>query len=267
MNGTASAKATKEFVGKPGRRVSAFRPPEFTASSSIGKRSGATTFAGWRTVRTTERRASRKTWSAKTLIEVARDASRRLCGEVAARELCLFLVGTFERAAGLRQEDIVEGRLVELQVRDLDSGGVEGPHDVGEVGVAGSKADGHTLRRSAGIPEPGKDLRHAGRVGGIVRNRFDRRPTDLGLELVGGAFGDDVAVVDDPDAVGEHVRFLEVLRGQEDGHLVVACKTSNLVPESRPALDVQPGRRLVEEEDAGAVDERHRQIEPTLHPA
>src|SRR4051812_28307536 len=140
MNGTASAKATKEFVGKPGRRVSAFRPPEFTASSSIGKRSGATTFAGWRTVRTTERRASRKTWSAKTLIQAgpASDASRRLCGEVAAGELGLFLVGTFERAAGLRQEDIVERRLMELQVRDLDCGGVERPHDVGEVGVAGS---------------------------------------------------------------------------------------------------------------------------------
>ena len=59
MNGTASAKATNEFVGKPGRFVSAFRPPELTASSSIGKSSGATTFAGWRTVRTTERRPSR----------------------------------------------------------------------------------------------------------------------------------------------------------------------------------------------------------------
>ena len=61
MNGTASAKATNELVGKPGSRVSAFKPPELTASSSIGNSSGATTFAGWRTVRTTERRASRKT--------------------------------------------------------------------------------------------------------------------------------------------------------------------------------------------------------------
>src|SRR3954452_19500722 len=59
MNGTASAKATKEFVGKPGRFVAAFSPPEFTASSSIGKSNGATTFAGWRTVRTTERRPRR----------------------------------------------------------------------------------------------------------------------------------------------------------------------------------------------------------------
>jgi hypothetical protein len=59
MNGTASAKATNESVGKPGRCVSALRPPELTARSSIGKSSGATTLAGWRIVRTTERRPSR----------------------------------------------------------------------------------------------------------------------------------------------------------------------------------------------------------------
>src|SRR5205823_6498679 len=67
MNGTASAKATKELVGKPGRRVSAFRPPELTASNSNGKTSGEITFAGCRTVRTTERLPSWKTWSARTL--------------------------------------------------------------------------------------------------------------------------------------------------------------------------------------------------------
>jgi hypothetical protein len=58
MNGIASAKATNESVGNPGNRVAALRPPEFTARSSIGKTRGATTFAGCRIVRTTERRAS-----------------------------------------------------------------------------------------------------------------------------------------------------------------------------------------------------------------
>ena len=36
---------------------------------------------------------------------------------------------------------------------------------------------------------------------------------------------------------------------------------------ARAALDVEAGRRLVEEEDARPVDERHREIEPALHPA
>jgi hypothetical protein len=45
-NGTASANARNESVGKPGRFVSALRPPAFTASRSIGKISGKTTLAG-----------------------------------------------------------------------------------------------------------------------------------------------------------------------------------------------------------------------------
>ena len=58
MNGTASANATKRSVGKPGISVAGWRPPEFTASRPSGKITGATTFAGWRDWRTTERRAS-----------------------------------------------------------------------------------------------------------------------------------------------------------------------------------------------------------------
>ncbi len=60
MKGTASANATNECVGKPGRCVSALSPPEFTASSIIGKTSGPMMFAeSCLTVRTTERRASK----------------------------------------------------------------------------------------------------------------------------------------------------------------------------------------------------------------
>src|SRR5439155_21561675 len=156
MNGTASAKATNELVGKPGRRVSAFRPPELTASSIIGKSSGAITFAGCRIVRTTDRRASRKTWSASTLIGQPRerfvgprDESRRefssqtgrvacsncFCGELSARRLGFVLVGSLQRAACLRQEHVVESRLVQPQVCDLDSRVVERPDDVREVGL------------------------------------------------------------------------------------------------------------------------------------
>ena len=74
-------------------------------------------------------------------------------------------------------------------------------------------------------------------------------------------------MVDDPDPVGEHIRLLEVLRGQEDRHSLLAGEPSNLVPERRPALRVEHGRRLVEEEDPRPVHERERQVEPALHPA
>ena len=74
-------------------------------------------------------------------------------------------------------------------------------------------------------------------------------------------------MIDDPDAVGEHVGFLEVLRGQEDGDAVVARQPVDLGPQRRPALDVEARGRLVEEEHARPVDERHREVEAPLHPA
>ena len=46
MNGTASANARNESVGKPGRFVDARRPPAFTAMSATGKISGGMMLAG-----------------------------------------------------------------------------------------------------------------------------------------------------------------------------------------------------------------------------
>ena len=46
MNGTASANARKDSVGKPGRLVAAWSPPEFTSISAVGKISGGTHIAG-----------------------------------------------------------------------------------------------------------------------------------------------------------------------------------------------------------------------------
>ena len=48
-------------------------------------------------------------------------------------------------------------------------------------------------------------------------------------------------VVDDPDAVGEHVRLLEVLRGEEDGHAVLAREPRDLLPTGRRG-SAGPGR-------------------------
>ena len=76
-----------------------------------------------------------------------------------------------------------------------------------------------------------------------------------------------MAVVDDPDAVGEDVRLLEVLGRQKDSDLVLTREPGHLVPKRGAALDVETGGRLVEEEHTGAVHKRHREIEPALHPA
>src|SRR5262249_25890830 len=104
-------------------------------------------------------------------------------------------------------------------------------------------------------------------VGGVRRLELDRRSADLLLQRLRRALGDDAAVVDDPDAVGELVGLLEVLGREEDGDALVLRKPAHLVPEGGAALDVQAGRRLVEEEDARAVDERQGEVEPALHAA
>ena len=74
-------------------------------------------------------------------------------------------------------------------------------------------------------------------------------------------------MVDDPDAVGEYVRLLEVLRRQEHRHALGLREPADLRPKGAAALRVQPRRRLVEEEDSRPVDERESEVEAPLHPA
>ena len=137
----------------------------------------------------------------------------------------------------------------------------------GEVGLARARRTATPSVDSHGAPKLAEDRVRAlgvGRIGGLD---LDGRPADLRLQRIGRALGDDAAVVDDPDAVGEDVGLLEVLRGQEDGHALVLREPAHLLPERGAALDVEAGRRLVEEEDARVVHEREREVEPALHPA
>ena len=96
---------------------------------------------------------------------------------------------------------------------------------------------------------------------------LERRPADLRLQRLRRAASHDPAMVDDRDPVGEHVRLLEVLRGEEDGHAVLPGQARDLLPQVRAALRVEPRGGLVEEQDARRVHERERQVEPALHAA
>ena len=108
-----------------------------------------------------------------------------------------------------------------------------------------------------------RQLRPLLRVGG---NRLHRRMRDLRLQLGGSALGHYAPVVDDADAVGEHVGLLQILRGEEDRDAVLLREPSHLGPESRAGLRVEPGRGLVQEEDPRPVHEGQRQVEAALHP-
>ena len=71
------------------------------------------------------------------------------------------------------------------------------------------------------------------------------------LSSPGAALGDQAALVEHRDPVGELVGFLEVLGGEEDGH-AVGHQLADDVPHRAAAARVQSGRRLVQEDDLRA---------------
>ena len=72
------------------------------------------------------------------------------------------------------------------------------------------------------------------------------------------------AVVHDHDALGELVGLVEVVRGEEDRRAGRPAQVDDVLPEVGAAVRVEAGRRLVEEQQLGAVDEPERDVEPAL---
>ena len=74
---------------------------------------------------------------------------------------------------------------------------------------------------------------------------------DAALELRRGALGDDAAVVEHRDPVGELVGLVEVLGGEEDRD-AVGDQLADDLPHGAAAARVQAGGRLVEEDQPGS---------------
>ena len=105
-----------------------------------------------------------------------------------------------------------------------------------------------------------------GDVGAVVDDDLDALAADLRLQLVGGAAGDDPAVVDDGDAVGQLVGLFQVLGGEQEGR-ALAHPVADDLPHAEPAARVEPGRRLVEEEQARPADQGAGEVEAAAHAA
>src|SRR3712207_6278671 len=209
----------------------------------IGKSNAETMTAGWRTVRSMERNARAEIWvESEGLI------------------LRLSLVGlslspALERAARLRQEDVVQARLVEPQVGDLEVSGVQGAHHVGEVAVV--EAYGHGPGLGGDLPAEATQGLGDGITLRRVRGRsLDAGAADLGLQRLRRVLGDDPTLVYDPYPVRQHVGLLQILRGQEDRNPVLTRKPAHLGPQGAAALGIQARRRLVQKEDTRPVDRK-----------
>ena len=71
-------------------------------------------------------------------------------------------------------------------------------------------------------------------------------------------------MVEDTDPVGQSIRLLEVLRGQQDGD-AARDEIPDRLPHDPPAAGIESRGRLVEEDDPRVADERHREVETSSH--
>ena len=217
----ASWKSRKPWTGgKPGRSVLRCRPPMLIARNSEGKM----------TQRREELRAAQR---------VAQRAARERHATRAQRRLAVIRSAA---AARLRRRPRGGGRSCRRRRRRASgctsssdateqAGLVERADDRGDLGGAAGDArsrawqpsrGGRVGRRSA--PSTSRALERAQSSASVGERHVEVRAADLGLQRRRRALGDDPAGADDPDAVGELVGLLEVLRGQEDRRALVACR-------------------------------------------
>ena len=86
--------------------------------------------------------------------------------------------------------------------------------------------------------------------------RAGLRPDDLG----GCAGADDPALVHDRQPVGERLGLVHVVRAQQDRGAVVQ-QVAEQPPDTLPALRVQPGGGLVQEQHLGSTQHGQRQVQ------
>ena len=207
--------------------------------------------------------------------------SRRPAGERAGRgghaalpspwRSCLVVVRRRLRGVpGQGEEHVVERGPAQTDVVDGDPGVVELAQDLDQGLGAALRVDGQLagvlvqrdLPTAARSEDPGGALK----VVAAMDDHLDPLPAELRLQLVGRAPGDDLAVVDDRDRVGQLVGLLEVLRRQQQRRALLD-EAPDDVPHPDPAARVEAGRRLVEDQQSRAADEGGAEVEAAAHAA
>jgi len=82
-------------------------------------------------------------------------------------------------------------------------------------------------------------------------------------EVLGCAASDELAGGDDRHPVGEALRLVHVVGGEED-RLAEIAQTADHVPSLAPRRGIEARGRLVEEEQLGIADQRHADVEAAL---
>ena len=148
----------------------------------------------------------------------------------------------------------------DVQRVDHDARVVVRAHQRQRLLIAGVDGDAHAALDRGDVARAGQRGQHADRAGRVVDLERDEVAGDPPLELGGAAGRDDLAVVDDEDAVAQRVRLVEVVRREQRGGAVLAQR-ADVLPQVRAAVRVEAGRRLVEEHELGRVHEAERDVD------
>src|SRR4051794_14006297 len=105
--------------------------------------------------------------------------------------------------AGEGEEDVVEGRAAQTDVVDHDARVAEVADDLDEAlrPAEGGDGDAAGMGVERALAALGHELASTRDVVRTVDDHLDALTADLRLQVVGGALGDDAAVVDDRDLV------------------------------------------------------------------
>src|SRR5438876_580765 len=141
---------------------------------------------------------------------------------------------------------VFEARRVRLHDRER---GLDGSEDRVDGVPVELELEGRAAARQ--VAEPRKLVAEARPIVGIDEHVILHQ---IALDVVGRAERDDATLVEDANPVGL-LGLLEVVRGQEDRGAARAADLAQVLPERAAAVLVESGRRLVQEEDRGIVQE------------
>ena len=109
-------------------------------------------------------------------------------------------------------------------------------------------------------------LLHAESLGIVQFNGEHVGDRQQAVKAVQGVVGDNLAMIDDDDAVAEALGFLHVVRGVDQG-LATLLEGFKVFEDSVTALRIDADGGLVEQQNLRIVQQRSRQVEPAFHPA
>src|SRR3989442_6564299 len=152
-----------------------------------------------------------------------------------------------------------------LKARRMGFHDSEGRLDGAEDRVNGMSVQLELERRPAArrVTEP-RELVAESRT--VARVDEDVVLDEVALDVVGCAERNDLALVNDADAVGD-LRLLEVMGGEEDRRAARAADLREVLPERPPAWHVKARRRFVEKEDLRVMQEAAHDLELAAHAA